>query len=112
MKTHGAAVEIEYLGLVSLEWSISHGNKCQLLASVSQPQAAQLYSGTVSSDLRGGITAFAEDNIDQIDRLVCHQPLIIDTTPIKVILRGYEVFIRFLVDGIQIQRILIGIPDP
>jgi hypothetical protein len=27
MKTHGAAVEIEYLGLVSLEVSISHGNK-------------------------------------------------------------------------------------
>src|SRR3954452_2229111 len=38
--------------------------------AVSQPQAAQLYSGTVSSDLRGRITAFAEDNIDQIDRLV------------------------------------------
>jgi len=34
MKTHGAAVEIEYLGLVSLEGSISHGNKYHTSGSV------------------------------------------------------------------------------
>src|SRR3954471_18199307 len=49
--------------------------------AVSQPQAAQLYSGTVSSDLRGGITAFAEDNIDQIDRLVYVTNLSFLTSP-------------------------------